>query len=70
MGRGADHELLQPGRERRLSNVRRHHSLRLDLTQVDQPYLRPSNEPSAITFGPPHLVLPTRESGNETVAGS
>jgi hypothetical protein len=46
------------------------HQIRLDLTQVDQPYLRPSNEPSAITFGPPRLVLPTRQSGDLTLAGS
>jgi hypothetical protein len=45
------------------------HRVRVDLTQVDQPFLRPSNELSAITFAPPRLVLPTRESGAVTVAG-
>jgi hypothetical protein len=37
--------------------------IRLDLTQQDAPYLRPSNVQSAITFGNPTLTLPTRESG-------
>jgi hypothetical protein len=46
------------------------HRLRLDLTQVDQPFLRPSNEPSAVSFSPPRLVLPTRESGDLTITGS
>jgi hypothetical protein len=54
-----NHWMLAPG-----------HRIRLDLTQVDQPYLRPSNAPSAITFGPPKLVLPTRQSGEVTVSGS
>ena len=34
------------------------HRVRLDLTQVDAPFLRPSNFPSAISFGPPTLALP------------
>jgi hypothetical protein len=46
------------------------HRVRLDLTQVDNPFLRPSNVPSSITFLPPTLVLPTRESGTQTVAGT
>jgi hypothetical protein len=46
------------------------HRVRLDLTQVDQPTLRPSNVASSIQFGPPTLVLPTRESGNRTVTGT
>jgi hypothetical protein len=37
--------------------------IRLDLTQDDSPYLRPSNAASSITFGDPTLTLPTRESG-------
>jgi predicted acyl esterase len=47
----------------------KNHRIRVDLTQVDQPYLRPSNAPSAITFAPPALVLPTRESGDLTLNG-
>jgi hypothetical protein len=46
------------------------HRIRLDLTQVDNPFLRPSNVASSITFLPPTLVLPTRESGTQTVAGT
>src|SRR5204863_2377150 len=34
------------------------HKVRLDLTQVDTPYLRPSNLESSIAFGPPTLELP------------
>src|SRR4051794_30193941 len=45
------------------------HRVRIDLTQVDQPFLRPSNVPSAITFSPPRLVLPTRESGDVALIG-
>jgi hypothetical protein len=44
--------------------------VRLDLTQVDNPFLRPSNVASAITFLPPTLVLPTRESGTQTITGT
>ncbi|HEX4717760.1 MAG TPA: hypothetical protein VH300_04460 [Thermoleophilaceae bacterium] len=54
-----NHWILPPG-----------HRLRLDLTQVDQPFLRPSNAPSKITFSPPTLVLPTRQSGDVTLSGS
>ncbi len=43
-------------------------SIRLDLTQNDAPYLRPSNLPSSITFGAPTLTLPTRESGTTVLA--
>jgi len=45
------------------------HRIRLDVTQVDQPYLRPSNPESALTFEPPRLALPTRESGDRTISG-
>lgn len=37
------------------------HQIRLDLTQVEQPYLRPDNQPSTITYGLPKLILPARE---------
>jgi predicted acyl esterase len=46
------------------------HRIRLDLTQNDTPFLRTSNVPSSITFGPPSLVLPTRESASRVIAGS
>jgi dienelactone hydrolase len=46
------------------------HRIRLDLLQVDNPTFRPSNVPSSITFGPPSLVLPTREAQTEDVPGS
>jgi predicted acyl esterase len=46
------------------------HQIRLDLTQVDAPFLRPSNLPSSIELGPPTLTLPTRESGNLELSGS
>jgi len=45
------------------------HRLRLDLTQVDQPYLRPSNPVSTLSFTNPHLVLPTREAHDLTLRG-
>ena len=45
------------------------HRVRLDLTQVDQPFLRPSTPPSSLTFTQPHLVLPTREAGETTLTG-
>jgi hypothetical protein len=50
--------------------LQRGHRLRIDLTQVDQPFLRPSNVPSEITFEPPTLVLPTRQSGDVVLSGS
>ena len=53
-----NHWVLQPG-----------HRVRLDLTQVDQPFLRPSNPPSGVTFTNPRLVLPTREAQDMTLAG-
>ena len=53
-----NHWLLQSG-----------HRIRLDLTQVDQPFLRPSNPPSSITFTSPRLVLPTVEAGSQTLDG-
>jgi hypothetical protein len=46
------------------------HSVRLDLTQVDSPFLRPSDLVSSFQFEPPTLSLPTRESGNRTLAGA
>jgi hypothetical protein len=49
--------------------LQRGHRLRIDLTQVDQPFLRPSNVPSEITFEPPTLVLPTRQSGDTVLSG-
>ncbi len=45
------------------------HKLRLDLTQVDAPFLRPSNVPSAIQFGPPTLTLPTRQANTTELGG-
>lgn len=45
------------------------HRLRLDLLQVDHPFLRPSNPPSTLTFVNPRLVLPTREAGELTIGG-
>jgi hypothetical protein len=49
--------------------LQRGHRLRIDLTQVDQPFLRPSNVPSEVTFEPPTLVLPTRQSGDTVLSG-
>jgi pimeloyl-ACP methyl ester carboxylesterase len=46
------------------------HRIRLDLTQVDQPYLRPNNLGSSITFGTPKLILPTREAKQQSLTGS
>src|SRR3954453_16181378 len=46
------------------------HSVRLDLTAVDAPYLRPSNLPAQIPFGPPTLHLPTREAGTSALPGT
>ena len=45
------------------------HKIRLELTQVDQPFARPSNEPSSIKFDGPSLVLPTRDSGDVVLTG-
>ena len=44
--------------------------LRLDVTQVDHPFLRPSNEPTETTFGAPRLTLTTREAGFTFVLGT
>jgi hypothetical protein len=46
------------------------HRLRLDLVQVDQPFLRPSVVPSQITFQAPRLIVPTREATDLTLAGA
>jgi predicted acyl esterase len=54
-----NHWLLPPG-----------HRIRLDLTQVDQPYLRPNNLPSSISYGAPRLVLPTREAQHQALTGT
>jgi predicted acyl esterase len=54
-----DHWRLAPG-----------HKVRLDLTQVDSPFLRANNQPSSIAFGPPTLILPTREAQDQTLTGA
>jgi hypothetical protein len=46
------------------------HRIRLDLTQVDAPALRPNDQASSIAYGTPKLVLPTREAGTDTLAGT
>jgi hypothetical protein len=46
------------------------HEIRLDLTQVDQPYLRPNNLSSSITYGSPALTLPTREAQQQALTGT
>jgi hypothetical protein len=46
------------------------HKIRLDLTQVDQPYLRPNNQSSSITYGTPKLILPTREAQQQSLTGT
>jgi dienelactone hydrolase len=46
------------------------HSVRLDLTQVDAPTLRPNNQPSAIAYGTPRLLLPTREERFDALSGT
>jgi predicted acyl esterase len=48
----------------------RSHSIRIDLTQADYPFLRPSNVPSSISFAPPTLVLPTRDASPDTISGN
>jgi hypothetical protein len=45
------------------------HRIRLDLTQVDQPFLRPSTLPSRISFARPRLVLPIAEATSQHIAG-
>lgn len=54
-----NHWLLAPG-----------HQIRLDLTQVDEPYLRPNNLPSTISYGSPKLLLPTLEAQQQTLTGT
>jgi dienelactone hydrolase len=51
-------------------DLRPGHSIRLDLTEVDQPYLRPSNLTNELTFGAPTLHLPTRQAGGLVLPGS
>jgi predicted acyl esterase len=49
------------------------HKIRLDLTQVDQPFLRPATPgaaTSSVQFGPPELKLPIRESADRVVGGT
>ena len=47
------------------------HRLRLDLQENDVAMFRPENPDDAntLTFGPPRLVLPTREAGDVTLPG-
>jgi hypothetical protein len=44
--------------------------IRLDLTQQDAPYLRPSTVDSTIAFDPPTLTLPTRDAATTAIPGS
>jgi hypothetical protein len=53
-----NHWQLEPG-----------HSLHLQLAQVDQPFLRPSNLPSEIHLNSVRLHLPTRQAGDRTLPG-
>jgi hypothetical protein len=47
------------------------HRIRLDVTQVDQPTLRPNNLPSSIqVLDDPSLTLPTREAGDRSLVGA
>ncbi len=46
------------------------HRVRLDLTQVDTPFLRLNNLASSINVTKPVLVLPTREARTETLTGT
>jgi dienelactone hydrolase len=48
----------------------RGHRIRLDLTQVDAPFLRPNTLASTILYGTPQLVLPTRAARNESLSGA
>jgi predicted acyl esterase len=43
------------------------HRIRLDLTQVDEPFARASNVASTIQLSPPTLTLPIREVANRTI---
>jgi pimeloyl-ACP methyl ester carboxylesterase len=46
------------------------HTMQLQVTQTDTPYLRPDNLPSTVTLSNPRLDIPTHEAGEETLAGS
>jgi len=46
------------------------HKIRLDLIQVDEPFLRRNNQLTTITYGSPKLVLPTREARVEALTGT
>lgn len=50
--------------------LRAGHRLRLDLTQVDEPYLRPATEPNVLQLGSPALTLPARERTRVRLTGS
>ena len=50
-------------------SLKQGHRLRLDLAQVDEPFLRHSNVASAIQFGAPTLTLPIREPAAPTLSG-
>ena len=55
-----NHWLLVPG-----------HRIRLDITQVDAPTLRPNNLPSSIEIlSKPRLILPTREAAEQSLTGA
>ena len=58
LGLFGNHWPLKPG-----------HRLRLDLAQVDEPFLRRSNTTATINFEAPSLELPIREARTETLAG-
>jgi predicted acyl esterase len=45
------------------------HRIRLDLQEADSPTFRPTNAVNTLTFGPPKLVLPTRQAGDVTLTG-
>jgi dienelactone hydrolase len=51
-------------------DLRPGHSVRLDLTAVDSPFLRPSTLPAKVIFAPPTLHLPTRQAGTLALLGS
>ncbi len=46
------------------------HRLRLDLVQVDEPYLRRVNQQSLVEVGAPKLSLPTRKAMRTQLTGS
>ncbi len=46
------------------------HRLRLDLQEADTPTFRFNNTPNTFNFTDPKLVLPTRQSGDTTVAAA